>query len=149
MYLLFQWLIYYFWQVIFMALDFRIKNVVCTYTLEHESIDNLFHSISDCLSVIMDKEENTAKQFQELVFCIVTIQTVICQHMLKEEKQVPILFFIRWCCSVEVAMSLVLNFCSIGYIVNQSCFPLIAWWSRINPTLINTTLGMNVPIYFV
>lgn len=74
-----------------MALDFHVKNVTCTYTLEHKSIDDLFDSISDCLNVLMGKEDSTSKQLQELVICIGTIQTLICQHMLKEEKQVPII----------------------------------------------------------
>lgn len=73
-----------------MALDFHVSNVTCTYTLEHKSIDDLFDSISDCLNVLMEKEESTSKQLQELVFCIGTIQALICQHMLKEEKQVPL-----------------------------------------------------------
>lgn len=76
-----------------MALDFHVNNVTCTYTLEHKSIDDLFNSISDCLNVLMEKEESTSKQLQELVFCIGTIQALICQHMLKEEKQVPCLLF--------------------------------------------------------
>lgn len=75
-------------EVVFMALDFHVNNVTCTYTLEHKSIDDLFDSISDCLNVLMEKEESTSKQLQELVFCIGTIQALICQHMLKEEKQV-------------------------------------------------------------
>ncbi|PSR89630.1 Zinc finger protein BRUTUS-like [Actinidia chinensis var. chinensis] len=109
-------------EVIFMALDFRIKNVVCTYTLEHESIDDLFHSISDCLSVIMDKEENTAKQFQELVFCIGTIQAVICQHMLKEEKQVFPLLMQQF--SIEEQASLIWQFlCSVPIMLLEDFLP--------------------------
>ncbi|GMQ10420.1 hypothetical protein CsSME_00053425 [Camellia sinensis var. sinensis] len=107
-----QSLISLFWQIIFLALDFHIKNVSCTYTLEHQSIDDLFDSISDCLNVLMEKEESTSKQFQELVFCIGTIQTAICQHMLKEEKQVPTFFFILRCCSFGVTISHFLELCN-------------------------------------
>lgn len=75
-------------QVIFLALDAHIKNVVCTYSLEHKSIDELFSSIFHCLDVLM--EGDAAKSFQELVLLIGTIQTTLCHHMLKEEEQVYI-----------------------------------------------------------
>lgn len=80
------------WQVIFLALDAHIKNVVSTYSLEHESIDELFGSVFDLLNVLLGGSENVSKPFQEVVFCIGTIKTFICQHMLKEEEQVDIYF---------------------------------------------------------
>lgn len=79
--------------MIFLALDVHIKNVVSTYSLEHKSIDELFDSISDSLNVLLEGCENLSKPFKELVFCIGTISTFICQHMLKEEEQVSNLFF--------------------------------------------------------
>ncbi|KAL8118259.1 zinc finger protein BRUTUS-like At1g74770 [Apium graveolens] len=76
-------------EVIFLALDELVKNVVSTYSLEHKSIDDLFDSVFNCLDVL-DKEgkDNHHKTFQGLLFCIGTIQTTIYQHMLKEEEQV-------------------------------------------------------------
>lgn len=79
---------FYFWQVIFLALDVHIKNVACTYSLEHKSIDDLFRSIFHCLDVLMEGDANTSKSFHELVLLISTIQTTIGHHMLKEEEQV-------------------------------------------------------------
>ncbi|OMO96591.1 Zinc finger, RING-type [Corchorus capsularis] len=74
-------------EVVFLALDEHVHNVACTYSLEHEGIDALFDSVSCCLNGL-EETENTSKALQELVFCIGTIQSSICKHMLKEEKQV-------------------------------------------------------------
>ena len=79
-------------QVIFLALDAHVKNVVCTYSLEHQSIDDAFDSVYRCLEVLMEEKNNKSEPFQELVSCISTIHSSICQHMLKEEKQVKHLF---------------------------------------------------------
>jgi hypothetical protein len=69
-------ILFYFLQVIFLALDVHVKNVACTYSLEHESIDDLFDSIFHCLEVLLEEKKiNISKAFQE-------------QHMLKEEEQV-------------------------------------------------------------
>lgn len=78
----------HFLQVIFLALNVHIKNVACTYSLEHKSIDDLFDSIFHYLDKLVVDDETISKQFQELVLCISTIQASICQHMLKEEEQV-------------------------------------------------------------
>lgn len=77
-------------QVIFLALDDHVPNVVCTYSLEHKSIDGLFDSIFYRLNIILEQNEreNVSKPYQELVLCIGTIHTFISQHMLKEEEQV-------------------------------------------------------------
>ncbi|KAI4343821.1 hypothetical protein L6164_011127 [Bauhinia variegata] len=75
-------------EVIFLALDVHVKNVVCTYYLEHKSTDDLFNSIFRCLDELMDPKDNISKLFQEFAHCIDILQTSICQHMLKEEKQV-------------------------------------------------------------
>lgn len=76
------------WQVIFRALDGRTKNIACTYSLEHRSIDGLFESIFSRLDVLLEESKDISKEFQELVFCIGTLQAFICQHMVKEEEQV-------------------------------------------------------------
>lgn len=72
----------------------HIKNVASTYSLEHESFDELFNSVFHCLDVLLEEEKNISKPFQELICCIGTIQTSIFQHMLKEEQQVGIYFII-------------------------------------------------------
>ncbi|XVF54236.1 hypothetical protein PTKIN_Ptkin05aG0164300 [Pterospermum kingtungense] len=74
-------------EVVFLALDAHVKNVACTYALEHESIDLLFDSVFCCLNAL-EESENISKELLELVFCIGTTQSSICKHMLKEEKQV-------------------------------------------------------------
>lgn len=65
-----------------------MKNVVFTYSLEHNSIDDLFSSIFDCLDRLQKEKEEVSLQFNELTCSIGTIQTTISQHMLKEEEQV-------------------------------------------------------------
>lgn len=75
-------------QIIFLALDAVIKNVINTYALEHKSVDELFDDIFHCLDVLDKEDRDVSKPFQELVYCIDTIHATICQHMLKEEEQV-------------------------------------------------------------
>ncbi|KAK6148495.1 hypothetical protein DH2020_019407 [Rehmannia glutinosa] len=65
-----------------------VKNVVPTYALEHKSIDDKFSSIFRHLDLLMKKDEDAPQMFQELLFSIGTVQTMICQHMHKEEEQV-------------------------------------------------------------
>lgn len=90
-------------QVIFLALDVLVKNVVNSYLLEHKSIDDLFDSIFHCLGVLNKEDKDISKPFQELVFCIGTIHTTICQHMLKEEEQVHIFIScIFFSCNITV-----------------------------------------------
>jgi zinc finger-like protein len=40
----------------------------------------------------LEENKSGLKPFQELVVCIGTMQSSICQHMLKEEEQVTICF---------------------------------------------------------
>ncbi|PIA40232.1 hypothetical protein AQUCO_02500140v1 [Aquilegia coerulea] len=75
-------------EIIFQALDVHVNNVVPAYSLEHRGIDDLFDSVFQSLTVLLEEDENFSKEFQELVYHIATIQTSICQHMLKEEEQV-------------------------------------------------------------
>ncbi|KAK6148496.1 hypothetical protein DH2020_019408 [Rehmannia glutinosa] len=67
--------------------DALVKNVVPTYALEHKSIDDKFSSIFRHLDLLMKKDEDAPQMFQELLFSIGTVQTMICQHMHKEEEQ--------------------------------------------------------------
>ncbi|KAK4437122.1 Zinc finger protein BRUTUS-like [Sesamum alatum] len=75
-------------EVIFLALDAQVKNVVSTYSLEHKTIDDNFSSVFRHLDLLMKSDEDAPHMFQELLFSIVSIQSMICQHMQKEEEQV-------------------------------------------------------------
>ncbi|KAL8141973.1 hypothetical protein V2J09_015005 [Rumex salicifolius] len=76
-------------EVIFVALDVYMKNIACSYCLEHKSIDDLFESIFSSLNVLSKSEQGIeAKELQELVFCVGALKKAICKHMLKEEEQV-------------------------------------------------------------
>ncbi|KAA8542369.1 hypothetical protein F0562_023494 [Nyssa sinensis] len=109
-------------EVIFPALDIHTKNVACTYSLEHKSIDDLFDSIFHCLNIFVEEEENVSKPFQELVPCISTIQIIICQHMLKEEEQVFPLLIKQF--SPKEQSSLVWQFmCSVPVMLLEDFLP--------------------------
>lgn len=75
-------------EIIFQALDGRVANVACTYSLEHCGIEELFDSVFQSLDVLLEQDSNNWRQFRDLVDCTATIQTSICQHMVKEEEQV-------------------------------------------------------------
>lgn len=78
----------YCWQVIFTALDARVQNVVSNYSLEHAGTDDLFTSIFHWLHVLEQEIGSISDVLREVILCIGTIQSSICQHMLKEELQV-------------------------------------------------------------
>ncbi|KAF8104240.1 hypothetical protein N665_0176s0050 [Sinapis alba] len=110
-------------EVIFSALDTRVKNIVFNYSLEHESTDDLFTSIFHWLHVLEEEErENTADALREVVLCIGTIQSSICQHMLKEERQVFPLLIENF--SFEEQASLVWQFiCSVPVMILEELLP--------------------------
>ncbi|MBA0718294.1 hypothetical protein Golax_006049, partial [Gossypium laxum] len=115
-------------EVVFLALDAHVKNVACTYSLEHESIDHNFDSVFYCLNAL-EGSENTSKALQELVFCIGAIQASICQHMLKEEKQVFPLLVKQF--SFQEQASLVWQFIgSIPVILLQDFLPWVISFSH-------------------
>ncbi|KAG4378761.1 hypothetical protein GLYMA_17G096900v4 [Glycine max] len=109
-------------EVIFLALDTHVKNVICTYSLEHRSTNGLFGSVFHFLDELMVPKENISKLFQELVYCIGILQTSIYQHMLKEEEQVfPLL--IQKLSNKEQA-SLVWQFiCSVPIMLLEEVLP--------------------------
>ncbi|KAL6178124.1 hypothetical protein ACLB2K_049643 [Fragaria x ananassa] len=109
-------------EVIFLALDGRTKNIACTYSLEHMSIDGLFDSIFSRLDVLLEESEDISKEFQELVFCIGTLQAFICQHMVKEEEQVFPLLLQQF--SPKEQASLVWQYmCSIPVVLLEDLLP--------------------------
>lgn len=75
-------------EVVFLALDAQVKNVVFTYSLEHKSIDDLFVSIFKCIDCLQKETEEFAKLFNGLTCYLGTIESIISQHMLKEEEQI-------------------------------------------------------------
>ncbi|KAJ0257348.1 Zinc finger protein BRUTUS-like [Hirschfeldia incana] len=109
-------------EVIFSALDTRVKNIVFNYSLEHESTDDLFTSIYNWLHVLEEEIENTEDVLREVVLCIGTIQSSICQHMHKEERQVFPLLIENF--SFEEQASLVWQFiCSVPVMILEEVFP--------------------------
>ncbi|KAI9117590.1 hypothetical protein K1719_011756 [Acacia pycnantha] len=109
-------------EVIFPALDVHVKNVICTYSLEHDGIDDAFNSIFQYLDELMDPNENISKPFQELICCIGILQATTFQHMQKEEEQVFPLLLQK--VSIEEQASLVWQFiCGVPIMLLQEILP--------------------------
>lgn len=112
-------------EVIFQALDGRMENIACTYSLEHNSIDCTFESIFSSLNGLSEDKGNASQEFQELIFRIGTLHESICQHMFKEEKQVFPLFMKQF--SDEEQAALVWQYmCSVPVILMEELFPWLA-----------------------
>ncbi|CAN0876194.1 Zinc finger protein BRUTUS [Linum grandiflorum] len=96
-------------EVIFPALDIRVKNVARTYSLEHEGESFLFDELFELLNSSIQNEESYRR---ELASRTGAIKTSISQHMSKEEEQVFPLLIEKF--SFEEQASLVWQFlCSI------------------------------------
>ncbi|XP_043716175.1 zinc finger protein BRUTUS-like isoform X2 [Telopea speciosissima] len=96
-------------EVIFPALDIRVKNVARTYSLEHKGESDLFDQLFELLS---SKSKNDESFWGELACCTRALQTSVSQHMSKEEEQVFPLLIEKF--SFEEQASLVWQFlCSI------------------------------------
>ncbi|KAG6707158.1 hypothetical protein I3842_06G018200 [Carya illinoinensis] len=96
-------------EVIFPALDNRVKNIARTYSLEHEGEIVLFDQLFSLLESNMQSEESYRR---ELASCTGALQTSINQHMSKEEAQVFPLLIENF--SIEEQANLVWQFlCSI------------------------------------
>ncbi|KAH9607907.1 hypothetical protein KSS87_022262 [Heliosperma pusillum] len=96
-------------EVIFPALDIRVKNVARTYSLEHEGESVLFDELFELLTRDVHREESYRR---ELASRTGALQTSISQHMSKEEEQVFPLLIEKF--SFEEQASLVWRFlCSI------------------------------------
>lgn len=100
-------------EVIFPALDMRVKNVAHAYCLEHKGESDLFDQVFELLnSALKDSDHGSVKLRRELVCCTEAIQTSLCQHMSKEEEQVFPLLIQQF--SFEEQAALVWQFmCSI------------------------------------
>ncbi|XP_057542697.1 zinc finger protein BRUTUS-like isoform X1 [Amaranthus tricolor] len=96
-------------EVIFPALDIRVKNVARTYSLEHEGESVLFDELFELLNTKVQDEESYRR---ELASRTGALQTSISQHLSKEEEQVFPLLIEKF--SFEEQASLVWRFlCSI------------------------------------
>ncbi|XP_028786939.1 zinc finger protein BRUTUS isoform X2 [Neltuma alba] len=96
-------------EVIFPALDIRVKNVAQTYSLEHKGESNLFDHLFELLNSNIQNDESFSK---ELASCTGALQTSVNQHMAKEEEQVFPLLIEKF--SIDEQASLVWQFlCSI------------------------------------
>ncbi|KAL1531845.1 zinc finger protein BRUTUS-like [Salvia divinorum] len=114
-------------EVIFPALDIRVKNVARTYSLEHEGESVLFDQLFTLLGNDMENEEGYKR---ELASCTGALQTSISQHMSKEEEQVFPLLSEKF--SFEEQASLVWQFlCSIPVNMMAEFLPWLS--SSISP----------------
>ncbi|XP_010533417.1 PREDICTED: uncharacterized protein LOC104809216 isoform X2 [Tarenaya hassleriana] len=109
-------------EVVFLVLDIHVKNVVNNYSLEHAGIDDLFSSIFHWLDVLEEEREDIGSVLREVLLCIGTLQSSICQHMLKEERQVFPLLIEKF--SFREQASLVWQFiCSVPVMVLVDFLP--------------------------
>ncbi|KAL0701751.1 hypothetical protein Bca4012_057873 [Brassica carinata] len=109
-------------EVIFLALDARVKNIVSNYSLEHDGTDDLFTSIFHWLRVLEQELGNISDVLREVILSISTIQSSICQHMLKEERQVFLLIIEKF--TFQEQASLVWQFiCSVPVMVLEDFLP--------------------------
>ncbi|RID80267.1 hypothetical protein BRARA_A02940 [Brassica rapa] len=100
-------------EVIFSALDIRVKNVAQTYSLEHKGESTLFDHLFELLNPSTEIDESYRR---ELASSTGALQTSVSQHLAKEQKQVfPLLIekfkheeqaYIVWrfLCSIPVNM---------------------------------------------
>ncbi|KAA8541256.1 hypothetical protein F0562_025137 [Nyssa sinensis] len=96
-------------EVIFPALDIRVKNVAQTYSLEHKAESDLFDHLFELLN---SNTQNDESFLRVLASCTGALQTSISQHMSKEEEQVYPLLIEKF--SFEEQAALVWQFlCSI------------------------------------
>ncbi|GFP84674.1 uncharacterized ring finger protein c2f3.16 [Phtheirospermum japonicum] len=109
-------------EVIFPALDIRVKNVARTYSLEHEGESVLFDHL---FSLLDNNTKNEESHKRELASCTGALQTSISQHMSKEEEQVFPLLNEKF--SFEEQASLVWQFlCSIPVNMMSAFLPWLA-----------------------
>ncbi|CAI5481068.1 unnamed protein product [Closterium sp. Yama58-4] len=112
-------------EVVFPALDSRVKNVAHAYTLEHKVESDLFDQLSDLVSNLRRDETTERSLFSQLICCTEALLTVLVQHLSKEEEQVfPLL--VEHFDAVEQA-NLVWQFlCSMPIKLMEDCLPWMA-----------------------
>ncbi|KAL3512235.1 hypothetical protein ACH5RR_024952 [Cinchona calisaya] len=110
-------------EVIFPALDIRVKNVAQTYSLEHKGESDLFDHLFELLN---SNEQNNESFARKLASCSGALQTSISQHMSKEEEQVFPLLMEKF--SFEEQASLVWQFlCSIPVNMMKKFLPWLSF----------------------
>ncbi|XP_023002699.1 zinc finger protein BRUTUS-like [Cucurbita maxima] len=114
-------------EVIFPALDIRVKNVAQTYSLEHKGESNLFDHLFELLNSNTQNDESFPR---ELASCTGALKTSVSQHMAKEEEQVFPLLIEKF--SLEEQASLVWQFfCSIPVYMMAQFLPWLS--SSVSP----------------
>ncbi|CAK9873098.1 unnamed protein product [Sphagnum jensenii] len=113
-------------EVIFPALDLRVKNVAHTYSLEHQEEGELLDQMSGLLSKAMvEKGIVPLTLRRELLTCTEALQTMLCQHLSKEEEQVFPLLMEHF--TFEEQAALVWQFmCSIPVNLMEKFLPWLA-----------------------
>ncbi|KAL2642312.1 hypothetical protein R1flu_009899 [Riccia fluitans] len=113
-------------EVIFPALDLRVKNVAHAYSLEHQTESDLFDQMFLLLTAALREKGSAAVELRrELVCCTEAIQTTLCQHLSKEEEQVFPLLMLHF--NFEEQADLVWQFlCSIPVNLMEKFLPWLA-----------------------
>ncbi|CAI9112382.1 OLC1v1012828C2 [Oldenlandia corymbosa var. corymbosa] len=76
-------------EILFEELGNPIKNGLSIYAEEHKNIIGKFRSLLDCLNLLKKEEtEELSNTLSELLSLIVSIKSIFCHHVLKEERQV-------------------------------------------------------------
>lgn len=113
-------------EVIFPALDSRVKNIAQTYSLEHKEESDLFDQMLVFLNLAVKEGLNASTKLRrDLICCTEAIQTTLCKHMAKEEEQVFPLLIEHL--SYEEQSGLVWQFiCSIPVNLMENFLPWLA-----------------------
>ncbi|KAL3695707.1 hypothetical protein R1sor_009783 [Riccia sorocarpa] len=113
-------------EVIFPALDLRVKNVAHAYSLEHQTESDLFDQMFLLLTAALSEKGSAAVELRrELICCTEAIQTTLCQHLSKEEEQVFPLLMLHF--NFEEQADLVWQFlCSIPVNLMEKFLPWLA-----------------------
>ncbi|CAM6094029.1 unnamed protein product [Calypogeia fissa] len=113
-------------EVIFPALDLRVKNVAHAYSLEHKVESDLFDQMFLLLTAALKEKGSAPMELRrELICCTEAIQTTLCQHFSKEEEQVFPLLMHHF--SFEEQADLVWQFlCSIPVNLMEKFLPWLA-----------------------
>ncbi|MCO5569786.1 hypothetical protein L7F22_023501 [Adiantum nelumboides] len=113
-------------EVIFPALDSRVKNVAKTYSLEHKEESDMFNQVLELLNIALKEKANTSTKLRRELICRTeAIQTTLCKHMSKEEEQVLPLLIQHF--SIHEQAGLVWQFmCSIPVNLMEVFLPWLA-----------------------
>lgn len=75
-------------QVVYPALDAKVKNVTSAYSVEHEDEERLFEQLSALLSIAVRQDgKQRAATLRQLECKIEEVHTTLRKHLAKEEEQ--------------------------------------------------------------